>query len=144
MNAIDFPASPFVNQIHIFHNRVWKFNGIGWVVEPNLDTAVLSVAKYNAVGPLVGAVGTSRWYPHKDVTIAGAYFSLGIPGMQTASLGIKKSGVSILGSANLICTAGEFKSNEVPLNVKLLTTDYITVDVLNASGADAVLFIMYL
>jgi chaperonin cofactor prefoldin len=41
MAAINFPASPAVNDIYTLGNRSWKFNGVAWALVPRTSDAIL-------------------------------------------------------------------------------------------------------
>ncbi len=79
-------------------------------------------------GTLTTVIGTVRWYPPVDVALVDAIAAVGIvPVGSSIILDINKNGSSI---GLLTITAGSFQSTkEVPSDLVLLTTDYLTVDV---------------
>lgn len=105
------------------------------------------VAKYNIVGGLGAApISPPRWYPEQAVAVNEVYFSLGTApqGGGPASIDVLKNGASILGGNYPSCAVGAYKSNTVSgLNVSVLPTDYLTIIVRSAAGADAVVCIKY-
>jgi hypothetical protein len=101
------------------------------------------IAKFSIVGPLAAEVGTQRWYPENTVSVKRVYFCLGaVPGVQ-AVIDVKKNGVSIFSGAKPTCAAGNFKSSVVDTDVTLTPDEYLTVDVVEAAGSDAVVCIIY-
>ena len=100
------------------------------------------VTRYNGIGPISVTTGTSRWYPETNGKITGGYFSLGTAGAATTTVSIKKNGTEIF---TLSASAGENLSNTVNTNIPILTTDYITIDIIAAGSgaADLVLTIKY-
>lgn len=98
------------------------------------------VVKFNVVGYVVAGLLTPRWYPERDMTLTGAYFSLGTAG--SAQFDVRKNGASVFPGAKPT-TANANKSTVVALNISLTPTDYLTVAVVAAGGADATLCITY-
>ena len=102
-----------------------------------------STSKYSIVGALAVAVGNMRWYPDRSITLSEVYFSLGVAGGSTAQIDVKKNGVSIFSGTYPTVTAGNNLSSTVAVSTTLTTSDYLTVDVLQASGSNAVVVIQY-
>lgn len=100
------------------------------------------VTKYNGIGPISVVSGTARWYPEINGKITGGYFSLGTAGNSVTTVSIKKNGVEIF---LLSAAAGENISNTAAVDIAVLTTDYITIDITAAGpgAADLVVSIKY-
>lgn len=93
---------------------------------------VSSSSRLNIVGPLKPTVGTSRWYPMKTVTIVGLSASLGNPSTVDTILAIKKNGIT---QRTMTINANAYRSQVLTgLTYTLGSNDYLTVDVVNASG----------
>lgn len=102
-----------------------------------------SVAKFVIVGALSAGALTARWYPDREVTLGDIYFSLGTVPANSAVIDVQKNGTSIFSGARPTCSAGQNKSTTVTVSTVLTTSDYLTVFVNAASGADATLCIVY-
>jgi hypothetical protein len=88
-------------------------------------------------------VGTSRFYPPKNVSLYTVYANL----TQAATAGaftfiIKKNGVSI--GTNFTIATNQTIMTPTNINVSLLTTDYITLDITGASAIDLFAKIEYI
>jgi hypothetical protein len=62
MPAIDFPATPSVNDTHTVGNRIWKWNGTTWdVVRSSVPYSTGATGPTGAVGStgVTGAVGNT-------------------------------------------------------------------------------------
>lgn len=70
MPAIDFPASPSVNDEYSFEGRTWLWNGTGWEVKA-------FVAPQGATGP-TGPTGASGATGPAGATGATGVISLGL------------------------------------------------------------------
>ena len=85
----------------------------------------------NQPGELITIISTLRWYPTTDITLINITANVGVAA--TAAnivLDVKKNDVSILAS-NITILATEFTAAPVvPTDTTLLTTDYLTVDIL--------------
>lgn len=99
-----------------------------------------SVTKYAIVGTLQTGTGTPRWYPDRSVTISSVYFSLGTAG--TATIDVLKNGTSIFSGSKPQTTAAN-KSSVISVSVSMTVSDYLTVSVQVAGGADATVYIVY-
>lgn len=102
--------------------------------------ARLQVSKFVIVGTLALLTGTPRWYPDRSVTISSVYFSLGTAG--TATIDVLKNGASIFSGSKPQTTAAN-KSSIISVSVAMTTSDYLTVSVNTAGGADATVYIVY-
>lgn len=103
---------------------------------------VNSVSKFIIVGDLTPQVGTARWYPDRDIALSSVYFSLGTAPTASAVIDVRKNGVSIFSGAKPACSSGH-KSSVIDVAASLTPSDYLTVDVFSASGADATVCIVY-
>jgi len=87
----------------------------------------------NFFGQLEPTYGTARWYPDKPITILSVFATIGVVSSDNIQINIKKNGSSILGSY-LTLTSTQHKSNSVSVNVQLTTEDFITMDIISATG----------
>jgi len=68
--AINFPASPSLNQTYTYEGRTWKWNGVGWqiyVANPSPEVGLNSVSA--TVSVAAGATATSTVTLHPMVMI---------------------------------------------------------------------------
>ena len=97
-------------------------------IDSNLTTREKSL---NQPGELITIISTLRWYPTTDITLINITANVGVAA--TAAnivLDVKKNDISILAS-NITILATEFTAAPVvPTDTTLLTTDYLTVDIL--------------
>jgi hypothetical protein len=102
-------------------------------------------AKYSFSGLISAGTGQFRWYPDTNITLTGAYLSVGTaPTGSNTQLVIKKNGTEILNGGYVTVLAGTNLGAKFSLNVTMLTTDYLTVDVNTSGGAkDGLLTIQY-
>ena len=98
--------------------------------------------QFNLVGSVNVGAGTLRWYPDTGIIITSIFSSVGIaPSAGSLVMNVKKSGVTI---ATTTLTAGQNRSTPVAVNATILTTEYITVDVVSSNAsADATLTFSY-
>lgn len=88
-------------------------------------------------------VGTSRFYPPKNISIYTVYANL----TQAATAGaftfiLKKNGTGL--GTTFSITQAQTVMNPTNINVSLLTTDYLTLDVTGASATDLFVKIEYI
>ena len=88
-------------------------------------------------------VGTSRFYPPKDLSITVVYASVTLATNSGAfTFVLKKNGVDI--GATFSIAQGQNIMTPVSVNATLLTTDYLTLDVTGASATDLFVKIEYI
>jgi hypothetical protein len=92
----------------------------------SVDTQVFGFE--GVVKPVVGA---ARWYPPQLSNLTSFYASIEVAPTGPVVLQAKRNGVAIGDSIGI--PAGEFKSNVISPNVEILTTDYITVDIVSGT-----------
>ena len=127
------------------HNPLVLTNGAYQQLQSG-DSVVgnLLVSKYTIVGTILSGTGTPRWYPDRDVTLLGVYFSLGTTGsVLDVTIDVLKNGTSILSGTYPTCYTGTHKSTSVALSTTITTSDYLTIDVTAADGADMLVCIQY-
>jgi hypothetical protein len=64
--AINFPASPSLNQTYTYEGRTWKWNGVGWqiyVANPSPEVGLNSVSTTLTVAPNATASSTITLHP---------------------------------------------------------------------------------
>lgn len=100
-----------------------------------LTTGGNQEVKFSVTGTLLPVTGIPKWYPDRTITLSKVYFSLGTISIGSTAIDVKKNGVSIFTGPLPTATAGNTKSTEiVPTTTSLLITDYLTVDIITASG----------
>lgn len=89
---------------------------------------------YNFIGPVPISTGQQRFYPQSNVTLRSTYFTVSTPPSSgNVSLSIIKNGSELLNIVNI--NSGAYVSSNVAMSSNLTTTDYLTVDTTEVSGA---------
>lgn len=112
--------------------NVLTSNGTAWV--SGAASAVSQVRCINFVGSLIPTIGTVRWYPNRTVTITNVYANIATTNASNIVCNINKNGTSILTSPFIVIASGAYVSSILPLNITLTTADYITADIITATG----------
>ena len=96
----------------------------------NVLVTISEEKTFNRPGPLTTLTGVSRWYPTKEFSIKGIRANVGAaPIGNDILIDIKKNDVTIL-AANMVILDGAFLSTALVIDLAMLTTDYLTVDIL--------------
>lgn len=101
--------------------------------KPTLITTILYTKQLNYVGTIPSQVGTIRWYPDSKIAITNAFLNSSTPPSSTNFVVNILVNGSVIGSVTQ--NIGSYKSDPVTLNYSLLTTDYVTVDVVSGGLA---------
>ena len=122
-------------------------NNAGTFDAATSSSAIKQTLRNTTVGTLAVKSGI-RLYPAATMTLASVFGSV-----STVSVGadiqvdIKQNGVSILGGSFITITAGTNKSPVLANTSQILTTDYLTVDIIQVgstvAGSDLVVTIYY-
>lgn len=170
MTSIKFPANPTLDQVFTFGNKSWKWNGVVWRVHvPDSVLTSYQVAVANGfvgteaewletlVGPpgtgfifatFPGAIGPldskPRWSPPKTVSLTNLALQIDVAPSIEIVFDIKRNGLSIFSTNHPKLPVGQNKSNTAIPNVEILTTDYITLDILIGNGSDLTARIDYI
>lgn len=98
------------------------------------------ISRLNLIGPLTPITGTSRWYPSSTIMINSLSINVGVSSTSTIQVGVRKNG-QLLQTITLqpntyrsIISAG--------LSYTLSVNDYLTVDVISASGGSNLTLVM--
>ena len=111
---------------------------IGQLQAGDSITGALLVSRYTVVGTLAVATGTPRWYPDRNITLTGIYFSLGTaPSGYSCLIDVLKNGASIFSGTYPTCTTGNNLSTTVAVSTTMTTSDYLTVNITAVSGVEA-------
>lgn len=95
-------------------------------------------------GTLTTFTGSTRWYPRDNITLTNVFVSMGTtPAAGSAVFNVRKNGTAIFTSSKPTVTAGNYTSGANAISVAMTPTDYLTIDVETAAGADANLRIDY-
>ena len=106
-----------------------------------LTATALMTRTYNSVGLLSTKIGTSRWYPEKSISLKSAFFSVGTKSTSNIILNVNKNGTLLF---SMTLAADTYKTTiKTNINTAILTTDFITIDIIATSGADLTLTITY-
>ena len=105
--------------------------GIQGVAGPQ-GTVSLTSLTGNFPGPITAQVGTQRFYPRTDIAIVNISAWLSAAAASTVTVVIKKNGtliqtITIPGGQSLSATA---------VTLSVLSTDYLTMDVVSGAGND--------
>ena len=99
-----------------------------------------SIRTFNLFGELVPTTGTVRWYPHTNINVVSGYLSIGTVSQSAVTLQIRIN-TNIVGTFTL--PANSYRSNTQSISLSMLTTDYMTVDLLTAGGENLTLTLEY-
>jgi hypothetical protein len=113
---------------------------LGWITPAQPVTQML---KANFTGPVVLTTGTSRFYPPTNITIREVYCSISTPGTSNVEVDVLVNGFSIFGPTRPKLLPGQHRGASVITAAQVLTSGYLTVDILQASGDDLVVYILY-
>ncbi len=81
-------------------------------------------------GELAIVSGNSRWYPPANITLVDVNVSVGTAPLGSAvNIDVNKNGVSIVGGGFDIAAGANQSGAQIPSDLNLDTTDYLTVDV---------------
>jgi hypothetical protein len=87
-------------------------------------------------GLLVPTTSGMRWRPRKTVTLTNVLMTVGTAPSIPLVIDIKKNGSSILGGVYPTVLSGQLDSANFPINVSVLSTDVITVNITSGNGQD--------
>lgn len=139
-----FPSSPSVGElVHILNDGPYYYTGTEWQKVPTGEQPAPTFQKTLSMpGTLIVMNGTSRWYPHKNISITKIIASFGTaPVGGGVDIRIKKNNVS---SQSIFATSNY---QSVDVSIALTTSDYITVDIAQigstTAGADLSLAFTY-
>ena len=93
-----------------------------------------------AISPLAGTI---RWYPGKPAHLKSVFLSVSTAPTTTLMIDVKKTGESIFTGNKPTIDASNFISPIIELDVQMLATDYLTVDILSGNGTDLVVRFEY-
>ena len=117
--------------------------------KPNLDNFVATDSKLvektktlNFIGTLGARKGKARWYPERDVTIVYAYASVNVPAYTNILLHISHN-LRPVDNAQITIPEGEFRCEPTQLGFNMKSTDFLTVDILEAVGKNLSVTIVY-
>ena len=99
-----------------------------------------SIRTFNLFGELVPTTGTVRWYPHTNINVVSGYLSIGTVSQSAVTLQIRIN-TNIVGTFTL--PANSYRSNTQSISLSMLTTDYMTVDLLTTGGENLTLTLEY-
>ena len=132
MAALDFPASPSLNQEYSTNNAVWKWNGSAWIRIGSISPGVQGAAGAAGAQGAQGAVGDTYWASStaglsttSDVTITGVLTYEDVKNVDSVGVVTARAGIVAQGDVKL------------PDNVKLtLGTGSDTIFYQHASATD--------
>jgi hypothetical protein len=107
------------------------------------QVVVEQVIKANFTGTLAIQTGTSRFYPPSNINIKRVYASLGTTGTSDVIIDVKVNGTSIFTGNNPTVPTGQYIGTAVTTNLAVILGSYITVDIISASGADCIVYLIY-
>jgi hypothetical protein len=116
---------------------------LSWATPTPPVQPVQQMLKANFTGPVVLTTGTSRFYPPTNITIKEVYCSISTPGTSNVEIDVLVNGFSIFGQTRPKLLAGQHRGESVIVAAQVLTSGYLTVDILQASGDDLVVYILY-
>lgn len=94
----------------------------------------LGVSRLNVMGVLSPRVGITRWYPSRTITLININANVGMSATNQILIDVKKNGISILQNPIAIAPNNYKSSTLSNLNISVGTMDYITIDIISASG----------
>ncbi len=105
------------------------------------DAVTTQRISFNYTGGIIASTGESRWYPPRNITLTAVYAAVGGVSINPIQYTIKKNG-TILGSYFEI-PASTNKSTSSSVSYDILTTDYLTIDVITNGGSNLTVYIEY-
>ena len=124
-NDGDLAFDSYTNTLYIWRAGAWR-------TTKERQSAYINFSLTDAITPPV--TGTAKFYPPKNVLISKVYAHLSTATTSGAlTFIIKKNGVSI--GTTFSIAQGTNVLTPVTVNVSVLTTDYLTLDVTGGSGA---------
>jgi hypothetical protein len=125
-NDGDLAFDAYTNTLYIWRSGAWR------TTKSAKPSAYINFSLTDAITPPI--TGTARFYPPKNVTISKVYAHLSTATTSGAlTFILKKNGVSI--GTTFTIAQGAFVMTTTTVNVSLLTTDYLTLDVTGGTGA---------
>lgn len=95
-------------------------------------------------GFLIPTTGNMRWKPRENITITNIKMTVGAAPSADLTVDILKNNVSIFGGNSFpTILSGQSESSDFPLNVSMLSTDYITVNITSGNGQSLTVRIDY-
>lgn len=138
-----------------FHGKVWpseqgtpgSFLSVG-SNETNLEWRSLKMQPQNIhsyfPGQISPIVGTVRWYAGKSITLTSVFAYISVAPSTLVVIDIKKNGTSIYGSGDkMTLLPNNHHTAVIPINVPLIASDYLTVDIVSGDGNDLTIRIEY-
>lgn len=95
-------------------------------------------------GSITPMTGTVRWYAAKSLTLKSVVLTISTAPSTAVTVDILKNGTSIFSGNAPSIAAGQNISSVVPLSISMAATDYLTINILTASGSDMAVRIEYL
>lgn len=88
-------------------------------------------------GTISPMVGTARWYAGKILTIKSVFLSISTSPSQDLVIDVKKNGISVFGSGTKpTIVTGANISSVMSLNISMIATDFLTIDIVSGNGSD--------
>jgi hypothetical protein len=87
-------------------------------------------------GTLIATVGTMRWKPRSNATLTNVKMVVGVAPTVPLIIDILKNGITIFSGSYPQIAANSFESSDFAINVSVLTTDYLTVNITSGNGQD--------
>lgn len=122
---------------------LYVYDGASWnpAAPAASSSAYISASFPGAIGPLDSK---ARWSPPRTITLTNVAFNIDTPASSAPIvLDIKKNGTTIFAGAKPTLGIGVSKSDVAIADIQILTTDYITLDILSGDGSDMTVRIDY-
>lgn len=126
-------------------NTIFVYDGASW--NPTAPTPAepgfyISASFPGAIGPLDSK---ARWSPPRTIALTNVSFNIDTPASSAAIvLDIKKNGTSVFTGTKPTLGIGVSKADVSVPNISILTSDYITLDILSGNGSDMTVRIDYI
>ena len=135
LGAISTATTSTLGGVKIDGSTIQINNGV-------ISSVPVFTKQLNFVGNVLVAAGTIRWYPDANITLTSMFISASTaPIAGPLTLNINKNGSSV---TTISLSTNSYRSSNTSINISVLSTDYITVDVTASNGAtDAVLTLSY-
>lgn len=126
-------------------NRYLRINGAGTAII-GVDYPQKRFITASFPGNLAAVVGSTRWYPDKNITLQNVHVSVGTPPTGApAVFNVRKNGAALFSSPKPTIAVSQNVSATNALTTTLTPSDYLTLDVETPSGAaNAVIRVDYL